>query len=121
MIEIIFHRLTITFLMIDSPDEYIQLTLHEFLMGKKGEYRGIMPVINKYIWETYKSKDSKNAKSCKKYIAEHIVKRASGETPTPAKWMRDFVLNHPAYKKDSIVSEVIFHMNQMEQSSYSSP
>ena len=40
------------------------------------------------------------------YITDYIIKRASGERPTPAKWMRDFVLNHPLYKKDSVVSEV---------------
>ena len=92
---------------IDSPDEYIPLTIHEFLVGKNGEYKGIMSAIDRYLTDTYKSKDDTLAESCKKYIIEYVVKRASGERPTPAKWMRDFVLNHPAYKKDSIVTEVI--------------
>ena len=93
-------------LFIDSSDEYIQLTLHEFLMGKNGEYKGIMRAIDEYFMDVYKSKDCELAKSYKKYITEHIIKRASGERPTPAKWMRDFVMKHPLYKKDSVISEV---------------
>ena len=40
---------------------------------------------------------------------DFIVKRASGETMTTAKWMRKFVANHKDYKQDSIVSESIAH------------
>ena len=31
----------------------------------------------------------------------------SGELPTAATWMRQFVLSHPDYKHDSVVSEII--------------
>ena len=33
-----------------------------------------------------------------------LLKRAKGEIPTGARFMRDFVLRHPEYKKDSVVS-----------------
>lgn len=36
-----------------------------------------------------------------------LVKRAKGEVKTGARFMRDFVLNHHAYKQDSIVSNEI--------------
>jgi len=31
-----------------------------------------------------------------------------GKEPTFAAWIRTFVLNHPEYKKDSIITEVQF-------------
>lgn len=36
-----------------------------------------------------------------------IQLRASGKICTLAHWMRRFVITHPAYKKDSVVSEEI--------------
>ena len=38
---------------------------------------------------------------------DFIHKRATGEILTGASWMRQFVMNHPAYKHDSIVSDEI--------------
>jgi len=38
---------------------------------------------------------------------EFLRKRSRGLVPTGAKFIRDFVLNHPAYQKDSIVSKEI--------------
>lgn len=45
-------------------------------------------------------------KNVNKYL-DFIHKRASGEILTGASWMRQFVMNHPAYKHDSVVSEEI--------------
>lgn len=36
-----------------------------------------------------------------------IKKRASGELMTMAKWMREFVANHPEYKQDSFITDKI--------------
>lgn len=36
-----------------------------------------------------------------------ISKRASGELLTEAQWMRQFIMSHPDYKHDSVVSESI--------------
>jgi glutamate--cysteine ligase catalytic subunit len=36
-----------------------------------------------------------------------LRQKSSGDLMTNAKFMRHFVLNHPAYKQDSIVSEEI--------------
>lgn len=41
-----------------------------------------------------------------KYL-DFINKRATGEILTGASWMRQFVLSHPLYKQDSIVSDEI--------------
>ena len=36
-----------------------------------------------------------------------LLERAKGEVKTGAKFIRDFVLNHPAYKHDSIINDKI--------------
>ena len=36
-----------------------------------------------------------------------LLARAKGEKPTGARYIRDFVLNHPAYKQDSVLSQEI--------------
>jgi hypothetical protein len=36
-----------------------------------------------------------------------ILKRCKGELSTTATWLRNFVLQHPLYQKDSIVPPVI--------------
>jgi glutamate--cysteine ligase catalytic subunit len=38
---------------------------------------------------------------------DFLLARAKGEVKTGAKFIRDFVLSHPDYKNDSIVSEKI--------------
>lgn len=35
-----------------------------------------------------------------------LKNRLTGKNKTFARWQRDFVLNHPKYNKDSIVTEV---------------
>jgi len=93
-----------------SEDEYVQLTIHEFLMGKKGEYKGLFGLLDEYLERVAsRPEEYRLIRSYMIYLNEHVIKRASGETPTPATWMRDFVLKHPSYKQDSIVSEEIAH------------
>jgi hypothetical protein len=42
---------------------------------------------------------------------ELAEKRATGELPTAAKWLRNLVQAHPAYRHDSVVSaEVAYHL-----------
>lgn len=41
-----------------------------------------------------------------KYIS-FVGKRASGEYITTATWMRNFVMSHPDYKHDSIITHTI--------------
>lgn len=38
---------------------------------------------------------------------QFVLERAKGEVQTGAHYIREFVLNHPEYKKDSIVSPKI--------------
>jgi len=38
---------------------------------------------------------------------DFLQKRARGEIPTGARYLRDLVLNHPEYKQDSIITPAI--------------
>jgi len=35
---------------------------------------------------------------------QFLIKRSRGEVKTGARYIRDFVLNHPAYENDSIIN-----------------
>lgn len=40
-----------------------------------------------------------------------VADRASGRSPTPAKFIRDFITSHPEYQNDSLVNDqIIFHL-----------
>ena len=40
---------------------------------------------------------------------ELAERRATGELPTAAKWIRDFVAAHPSYRHDSVVGPEVAH------------
>ena len=50
--------------------------------------------------------DHRVSSGLEKYLS-FIRKKASGEIPTTASWIRNFVGGHPAYKKDSVVSDEV--------------
>lgn len=46
-----------------------------------------------------------------------LAARAQGKIPTGARFLRDYILAHPAYKQDSIVTdEILFDMTKMAAS-----
>jgi len=92
----------------ESPDEYIELTLAEFIKGKSGVYKGLLEWMKEFFGKCCKCPEDYFTRSFDQFLLKYIVNRAEGTTPTNAQWIRSFVLNHPAYKKDSIVSEQIF-------------
>jgi glutamate--cysteine ligase catalytic subunit len=68
------------------------------------EFPGLIPLVESYL-------DSVNVDVVTRcelatYL-DLIRKRASGELWTAARWIRQFVAAHPAYQKDSVVSEEI--------------
>jgi glutamate--cysteine ligase catalytic subunit len=72
----------------------------------ENDFPGLIPIVEAYL-------DSMNIDvNTRCELATYldlIRKRASGELWTAAKWIRHFVATHPAYKKDSVVSEEINH------------
>ncbi|OLY83270.1 Glutamate-cysteine ligase catalytic subunit [Smittium mucronatum] len=83
-----------------------EMTINEIMNGQvsSGGFPGLLPIIRTYL-------DSSNidiVTMCKlnKYL-ELIKLRSTGDLKTNARYFRDFVMNHPDYKNDSVVSEKI--------------
>eukprot|EP00501_MAST-03F_sp_TOSAG23-6_P000335 GSMAST32.ASY1.ANO1.342.1 assembled CDS len=101
-------------------DGSIEMTALEILIGKGNFFPGFVPLIHAYL-DTIKC-DSvcyiffnfefnfffsyEILLTVNKYL-EFIVMRATGELLTNAAWMRKFVSEHPKYKKDSTINEVV--------------
>jgi glutamate--cysteine ligase catalytic subunit len=86
-------------------DEYQFMTIDEIMNGMPdGDFVGLIPLINSYL-------DTVNVDVVTRcQLADYlslVSKRASGELQTGATWIREFVRNHPEYKKDSVVGERI--------------
>lgn len=66
--------------------------------------RGLINLCHEYM--TLKKWSQPQQDSTNKYLA-FLARRSKGQIPTGARFIRDFVLQHPAYKQDSIVSKEI--------------
>ena len=83
------------------------MTIRDILMGKQvagGRFPGLVPLIYAYldIIECDISVRMKIETYC-----DFLGMRASGKLLTTASWMRNFVLNHPLYNHDSVVTDEI--------------
>ena len=86
----------------DIKNNIKELTIYEILTGKKEYgYKGVFDDIIKFIDTNY------NGCCVLKNVLKYIELRSKGEIWTDAKYIRNFVLNHKAYKKDSIVTDEI--------------
>ncbi|EMR10581.1 hypothetical protein PNEG_01286 [Pneumocystis murina B123] len=91
----------------DEYDEYEKMTIHEIINGQgniHNGFPGLIPLIQDYFDSINLSQKIRQV--LEKYL-ELIKKRASGEWQTTASWIRSFVRNHPAYRKDSVISQEI--------------
>ena len=88
-----------------SEDSVVEMTLLEILTGKGGYYPGLVPLVLVYLDSI--GCDPDTASRVQAYV-DLIVKRASGELQTAAAWQRDFVRQHPDYKKDSVVTPTYY-------------
>lgn len=74
---------------------YHELYIHEILEGKASiNFKGILPLIDEFMTD---KKYNKEQISEIKIFLSFLLERAKGEIITGAKFMRNFVLNHPAY------------------------
>merc|ERR1719291_158419 len=81
------------------------LSVKEILMGK-GAYAGLIPLCRRYLDE--EGCDWIARAPLERYL-DFIALRAEGVLPTPATWMRDFVLRHEAYRQDGRVPPAAAH------------
>lgn len=86
-------------------DEYDEMGVNEIINGSD-DFPGLIPIVESYL-------DSMNvdvATRCELQRYLNLIRdRASGRLWTAAKWIREFVKEHPEYKQDSVVNEQINH------------
>lgn len=88
-------------------DEYELMTINEVINGQQsteGGFPGLIPLVESYL--NSMNVDVETRCELARYL-DLIRKRADGTLWTTAKWIRNFVGNHPEYKNDSVVSEAI--------------
>jgi glutamate--cysteine ligase catalytic subunit len=88
-------------------DEYALMSIDEVINGSNSddhEFPGLIPIVETYLDSV--NVDVQTRCELSTYL-DLIRKRASGELWTAAKWIREFVAEHPAYKQDSVVSDEI--------------
>lgn len=81
------------------------LKKYKFLFGIFLYPTGLMRIVKDYL-ATFKEVDPKTKQNIDEYL-QLIEQRANGTQMTPAAWMRKFIMNHPEYKQDSVVTDRI--------------
>lgn len=85
--------------------EFELMTISDIINGSAdGSFPGLIPLVESYLNSV--NVDVETRCSLARYL-DLIRKRANGTLWTGAKWIREFVAKHPAYKQDSVVSEEI--------------
>ncbi|XP_059557384.1 glutamate--cysteine ligase catalytic subunit isoform X3 [Myotis daubentonii] len=88
----------------EEHEEYALMSIDTIINGKEGVFPGLIPILNSYLENMEVDVDTRC--SILNYL-KLIKKRASGELMTVAKWMREFIANHPDYKQDSVITDQI--------------
>ncbi|XP_064412510.1 glutamate--cysteine ligase catalytic subunit isoform X2 [Latimeria chalumnae] len=87
-----------------ATEEYASMSIDTIINGKEGVFPGLIPILNSYLENMEVDVETRCA--ILNYL-KLIKKRASGELMTMARWMREFVANHPDYKHDSVITDKI--------------
>ncbi|XP_054425466.1 glutamate--cysteine ligase catalytic subunit isoform X2 [Pteronotus mesoamericanus] len=85
-----------------AAEEYTLMSIDTIINGKEGVFPGLIPILNSYLENMEVDVDTRC--SILNYL-KLIKKRASGELMTVARWMREFIANHPDYKQDSVITD----------------
>ncbi|KAL5350126.1 glutamate--cysteine ligase [Pseudogymnoascus australis] len=86
-------------------DEYCQMSADEIVNGSS-EFPGLIPLVESYLGSV--NVDVETRCELQRYL-DLIRRRADGTLWTAARWIREFVKGHEAYKGDSVVGEEINH------------
>ena len=86
----------------DIKNNIKELTIDEIFNGcKQYNYPGILQHLKVISHKIFNAE-----KNCENYL-NFLSKRASGELWTDAKYIRNFILNHPKYNRDSKINDEI--------------
>ncbi|XP_033859109.1 glutamate--cysteine ligase catalytic subunit-like [Acipenser ruthenus] len=88
----------------NDNEECALMSIDTIINGKEGVFHGLIPILNCYLGNM--EVDVETRCTILNYL-KLIKKRASGELMTTARWMREFVANHPEYKQDSVITDKI--------------
>jgi len=88
----------------EGDDEYEEMTIEEILTGKGDYLLGLLPLCDMYL--DYIGADRETSRRVRMYL-DFIRRRGTGETLTTASWIRKYVMEHPEYQHDSVVSPSI--------------
>ncbi|KAI3385076.1 hypothetical protein SNEBB_009795 [Seison nebaliae] len=83
-----------------------QMTVNEIMNGSKNvkPFPGLIPLVRQFLGEM--DIDVSTRCTIEKYL-NFLSKRSSGALQTNAEWMRQYVIEHKKYGKDSIITEEI--------------
>ncbi|XP_037247247.1 glutamate--cysteine ligase catalytic subunit isoform X2 [Falco biarmicus] len=100
-----------------GTEEYTLMSIDTIINGKEGVFPGLIPILNSYLENMEVDVDTRC--TILNYL-KLIKKRASGELMTVARWMREFIAQHPDYKQDSVITDemnysLIWKCNQIAQ------
>ncbi|XP_052665884.1 glutamate--cysteine ligase catalytic subunit isoform X1 [Harpia harpyja] len=100
-----------------DTEEYTLMSIDTIINGKEGVFPGLIPILNSYLENMEVDVDTRC--TILNYL-KLIKKRASGELMTVARWMREFIAQHPDYKQDSMITDemnysLIWKCNQIAQ------
>lgn len=88
-----------------EDSQWMEMSLADILLGNaESNFPGLVPLIFAYL--DLIECDSASRLVIARYL-RLICQRAAGKVMTGAAWQRDYIKNHPAYKKDSVVSPEI--------------
>eukprot|EP00930_Biecheleria_cincta_P013843 TRINITY_DN12150_c0_g2_i2.p1 TRINITY_DN12150_c0_g2~~TRINITY_DN12150_c0_g2_i2.p1 ORF type:complete len:699 (+),score=158.02 TRINITY_DN12150_c0_g2_i2:79-2175(+) len=88
-----------------SEAKFEQMTIKDIMQGT-GSFAGLVPLCQEYLSSS--GCDCTTRQTLERYMS-FIVQRAEGKLPTDAKWMRDFVIEHPSYQHDGRVTQAAAH------------
>ena len=89
----------------DCTPPPLEMSIEQILEGDLSlNYKGIIPLMLEYM--EYRGYTQEEVDTIMKYL-DIIRGRAAGRYKTPARFIRDFVLQHPDYMHDSIISDKI--------------
>ena len=88
---------------VSNQPDYQELTLAE-IFGGKDAFPGMFAIIRKFMEVRSYSEHEKHSFG---HIFDFVMARCRGEVPTGAAFIRHYILNHPLYRKNSIISPLL--------------
>ena len=83
----------------------VEMTLNDIFNGNSSiNFKGILPILHQYLDEL--NLDQNTRTKFNRYL-DLFKQRSNNQLMTPANYMRNFVLSHPKYKQDSVVTDEI--------------